>query len=65
MIDIQLHFQGSDSKWHKMPYLPRVGDYVTDSGRLWQVDAVIHHPGHGSHSILSKHGQSGRNQQPI
>ena len=41
MVDVQLHFQGNDTQRHKMPTVPRQGDYITHEGRLWRVAYVV------------------------
>jgi hypothetical protein len=44
MIDLEVHFRGTDSQRRRLPAAPAVGTYVYGAGpdrRLFQVDAVV------------------------
>jgi hypothetical protein len=42
MIDTTIHYKSNGTQRHKMPCLPRPGEYLTHDGRLWRIDAVVH-----------------------
>jgi hypothetical protein len=44
MINTTIHYKSNGTQRHKMPCLPRPGDYLADAARLWRVDSILFNP---------------------
>ena len=42
MIDLTIHYQGNKSHKQRLQAIPRAGDYILDSGKVWRCDRVVH-----------------------